>query len=104
MRKADGEALEAGDCMHERHVPLAVGSLEVVAVGGVEVLDGDLVHRSRISSLAGSLCRIHPIIGRSGNTRPRPPVAGFDEANAVASAPAVTYPYSAPSTTVNVLS
>src|SRR5215831_6418691 len=51
--KADGEALETGDCLHERHVPLAVGSLEVVAVGGVEVLDGDLVHRSSISSLAG---------------------------------------------------
>src|SRR5262249_10317557 len=51
MGKADGEALETGDCLHERHVPRAVGSLEVVAVGGVEVLDGDLVHGSSISSL-----------------------------------------------------
>src|SRR3954451_10370772 len=48
--KADGEALETGDCLHERHVPLAVGSLEVVAVGGGEVPDGDLVHRSSITS------------------------------------------------------
>jgi leucine dehydrogenase len=50
-RSADGESLETRYRLRERHVALAVRSLEVRPVGRVEVLDGDAVHQELRSLL-----------------------------------------------------